>query len=63
MRTVFIIANKKYILKYQRKMTEKEVLKMNSFVTMKEEKLLKTKKFKINKFTDNNKERIFEIIL
>ena len=44
-------------------MPEKEVLKMRSFVTNKGYKLLKTELFKIKKVSDNQKERIFEIIL
>ena len=63
MRTIFAISGKKYILKYERKMPEKEVIKMKSFVTKKGEKLSKTIKFKIKKITEKDKERIFEIIL
>tara|TARA_B100000945_G_scaffold65585_1_gene49034 strand:- start:9 stop:200 length:192 start_codon:yes stop_codon:yes gene_type:complete len=63
MKTVFMIAKKKHILKYERKMPEKEVLKMKSFVTNKGNKLLKTDKFKIKKISEKDKERIFEIIL
>ena len=63
MKTVFIIAKKKHILKYERKMPEKEVLKMKSFVTNKGNKLVKTDKFKIKKISEKDKERIFEIIL
>ena len=63
MKTIFIIAKKKYILKYERKMPEKEVLKMKSFVTNKGEKLHKTDKFKIKKISEKDKERIFEITL
>ena len=63
MKTVFMIAKKKHILKYERKMPEKEVLKMNSFVTNKGNKLVKTDKFKIKKISEKDKERIFEIIL
>tara|TARA_B100001778_G_scaffold34950_1_gene25236 strand:+ start:109 stop:300 length:192 start_codon:yes stop_codon:yes gene_type:complete len=63
MKTVFMIAKKKYILKYERKMPEKEVLKMKSFVTNKGNKLVKTDKFKIKKISEKDKERIFEIIL
>ena len=63
MKTVFIIAKKKYFLKYERKMPEKEVLKMKSFVTSKGEKLSKTDKFKIKKISEKDKERIFEIII
>ena len=63
MKTVFIISGKKYILKYERKMPEKEVLKMKSFVTNKGNKLVKTDKFKIQKISEKDKERIFEIIL
>ncbi len=63
MRTIFAISGKKYILKYERKMPEKEVIKMKSFVTKKGEKLSKTIKFKIKKITEKDKERIFEINL
>ena len=63
MKTIFIIGKKKYNLKYERKMTEKEVIKMKSFVTTKGEKLTKTLKFKIIKITDKDQERIFEINL
>ena len=63
MKTVFMIAKKKHILKYERKMPEKEVVKMKSFVTKKGEKLLKTSKFKIEKVSDKDKERVFEITL
>ena len=63
MKTVFIISGKKYILKYQRKMPEKEVNKMKSFVTSKGEKLVKSSKFKIKKITEKDQERLFEIIL
>jgi hypothetical protein len=63
MKTIFIIAKKKYSLKYERKMPEKEVLKMKSFVTSKGKKLIKTDKFKIIKISEKDKERIFEIIL
>ena len=63
MKTVFIISKKKFILKYERKMPEKEVLKMKSFVTSKGDKLIKTVKFKIIKISEKDKARIFEIIL
>ena len=63
MKTVFMIAKKRHILKYERKMPEKEVLKMKSFVTNKGNKLVKTDKFKIKKISEKDKERIFEIIL
>ncbi len=63
MKTIFLITKKKYTLKYERKMPEKEVLKMKSFVTNKGEKLPKTDKFKIKKISEKDKERIFEIIL
>ena len=63
MKTIFSIANKKYILKYERKMPEKEVLKMKSFVTNKGDKLVKTEKFKIKKISEKETERIFEINL
>ena len=63
MKTIFKISGKKYILKYERKMPEKEVLKMKSFVTNKGEKLTKTSKFKIIKVNDSEKDRSYEITL
>ena len=63
MKTIFKISGKKYVLKYERKMPEKEVLKMKSFVTNKGEKLTKTSKFKIKKIDDNEKDKTYEIIL
>ena len=63
MKTVFMISGKKYILKYERKMPEKEVIKMKSFVTNKGIKLTKTEKFKIKKILDKDNERVFEITL
>ena len=63
MRTIFKISGKKYILKYERKMPEKEVLKMKSFVTNKGEKLTKTSKFKIKKINESEKDKTYEIIL
>ncbi|MDC2979508.1 hypothetical protein OAY11_01710 [Pelagibacteraceae bacterium] len=63
MKTIFKISGKKYILKYERKMPEKEVLKMKSFVTNKGEKLTKTSKFKIKKINDSQKDKTYEIIL
>jgi hypothetical protein len=63
MKTSFIISKKKIALKYERKMPEKEVLKMKSFVTNKGDKLIKTEKFKIKKISEKETERIFEIIL
>ena len=63
MKTTFIIDNKTYTLKYERKMPKKEVLKMKSFVTNKGDKILKTAQFKINKIIEKDGERIFELIL
>jgi len=63
MKTTFIIAKKNITLKYERKIPEKEVLKMKSFVTSKGDKLVKTEKFKIKKITEKDKERVFEVIL
>ena len=63
MKTAFMISGKKYILKYERKMPEKEVIKMKSFVTNKGVKLTKTTKFKIKKVSEKDKERVFDIIL
>ena len=63
MKTIFIISGKKYVLKYERKMPEKEVIKMKSFVTNKGDKLVKTSKFKIKKVIEKDKVRNFEIIL
>ena len=63
MKTIFTISGKKYLLKYERKMPEKEVLKMKSFVTNKGEKLIKTDKFKIKKIIEKDKERIYDVSL
>ena len=63
MKTAFTINGKRHILKYERKMPEKEVIKMKSFVTNKGIKLTKTAKFKIKKIVDKDKERFFEINL
>ena len=63
MKTAFIISGKKHILKYERKMPEKEVIKMKSFVTNKGMKLTKTSKYKIKNVLEKDKERVFEIIL
>ena len=63
LKTIFIISGKKQILKYQRKMPEKEIIKMKSFITNKGKKLTKTSNFKIKKITDMEKERIFDINL
>ena len=54
---------KKYTLKYERKMPEKEVIKMKSFITNKGTKLTKTGKFKIKNVLDKDNERVFEITL
>jgi len=61
--TIFKIGTKKHTLKYARKMLEKEVLKMKSFVTNKGKKIIKTEKFKIKKITESEKSRTFEINL
>ena len=63
MKTAFMISGKKHILNYERKMPEKEVIKMKSFVTNKGIKLAKTTKFKIKKVLEKDKERVFDIIL
>ena len=63
MKTAFIISGKRHVLKYERKMPEKEVIKMKSFVTSKGTKLTKTAKFKIKKVLEKDKERVFEIVL
>ena len=63
MKTCFMISGKKYTLKYERKMPEKEIIKMKSFVTNKGTKLTKTSKFKIKKVLDKDNERVFEITL
>lgn len=63
MKTVFVISKIKYALNYERKMSEKEVLKMQSFVTNNGIKLVKTENFKIKKISEKDKERIFEITL
>ena len=63
MKTSFIISGMKHILKYERKMPEKEVIKMKSFMTSKGTKLTKTAKFKIKKVLEKDNERVFEIVL
>ena len=63
MKTSFIITGKKHTLKYERKMPEKEVIKMKSFVTNKGVKLVKTTTFKIKIVSEKDKERDFDIIL
>ena len=63
LKTIFTISGKKYLLKYERKMPEKEVLKMKSFVTNKGQKLIKTDKFKIKKIIEKDKERIYDVSL
>ena len=63
MKTVFVVSGKRLILKYARKMPEKEVIKMKSFVTSKGDKLIKTTKFKIKKIVEKDKERIYEVNL
>ena len=63
MKTAFIISGKKHVLKYERKMPEKEVIKMKSFVTSEGIKLTKTAKFKIKKVLEKDKERVFDIVL
>ena len=63
MKTIFVISGKKNVLKYERKMPEKEVIKMKSFVTNKGEKLSKTTKFKIKKIIEKDQERIFEVTM
>ena len=63
MKTIFIISGKKNVLKYERKMPEKEVIKMKSFITNKGEKLSKTSKFKIKKIIEKDQERIFEVTM
>ena len=63
MKTAFMINGKKHILKYERKMPEKEVIKMKSFVTNKGVKLVKTTKFKVKKVSEKDKERVFDINL
>ena len=63
MKTILVISGKEQVLKYERKMPEKEVIKMKSFVTNKGVKLTKTTKFKIKKVSEKDKERVFDIIL
>ena len=63
MKTIFVLSGKKVTLKYERKMAEKEVIKMKSFVSSKGEKLVKTSIFKIKKITEKEKERIYEVNL
>ena len=61
MKTIFKIGSKSHTLKYQRKMSEGEVKKMKSFVTLKGLKLEKTSKFKIIDVSDLKDSRIYKI--
>ena len=63
MKTIFKIGSKSHTLKYQRKMSEGEVKKMNSFVTNKGEKLQKSSKFKIIDIQDSKDRKIYKITL
>ena len=63
MKTIFKIGSKNYTLKYQRKMSEGEVIKMKSFVTDKGEKLQKTSKFKIMDIQDSKDQKTYKVIL
>ena len=63
MKTIFVIGSKKHTLKYTRKMPEREVKKMKSFVTNKGQKLEKTSKFKILKVSEEKSARTFKINL
>ena len=63
MKTIFKIGSKSHTLKYQRKMSEGEVKKMKSFVTLKGVKIEKTGKFKIIEVSDHKDSRTYKIIL
>ena len=63
MKTIFKIGSKSHTLKYQRKMSEREVKKMKSFVTSKGEKLQKSSKFKIIDIQDSKDQKIYKITL
>ena len=63
MKTIFKIGTISYTLKYTRKMSEGEVIKMKSFVTAKGQKLEKTKNFKILNLEDKKDQRVFSITL
>ncbi len=63
MKTIFKIGSKNHTLKYQRKMSQGEVIKMKSFVTSKGEKLEKTSKFKIIELSDQKYTRTYKISL
>ena len=63
MKTIFKIGSKNHTLKYKRKMSEGEVIKMKSFVTDKGEKLQKSSKFKITDIQDSKDQKIYKITL
>ena len=63
MKTIFKISSTNYLLKYTRKMSEGEVNKMKSFVTVKGQKLEKTKNFKIINIEDKKDQRVYTITL
>lgn len=62
-KTSFLINDKKIYLNYPRKMSEKEVLIMKSFITSLGKKIVKTRKFKILKIIDSDNERQFNVSL
>ena len=53
--------NKKYILKYQRKMPMGEVQRMKSFVTKDGMKITKTPEFKVISMEDQGSVRVFRV--
>ena len=63
MKTIFKIGSKNHTLKYQRKMSEGEVKKMKSFVTVEGDKLQKSSKFKIIDIQDLKDQKIYKIVL
>ena len=63
MNTIFKIGLESHTLKYQRKMSEGEVIKMKSFITSTGKKLLKTNKFKIIDVKDSKDKRVFNLNL
>jgi len=63
MKTIFKIGSTSHTLKYARKMSEREVNKMKSFVTAKGQTLKKTKNFKILNLEDKKDQRVYTLNL
>lgn len=59
--TVFIVGNKRLVLKYERKMPRGEVERMKSFKTKNLQTLKKSPKFAIVSVVDVNNTRVYKL--